>query len=43
MVTEVADFQTHGELWKWSTAKPSRIEYSVLPSVVIQAAWWQFP
>lgn len=43
MVTEVVDFQTHGELWKWSTAKPSRIEYSVLPGVVVQAQWWQFP
>jgi len=43
MVTEVADFETHGELWKWKVAKPLRIEFSVLPSVVVQAAWWQFP
>lgn len=43
MVTEVVDFVTHGELWKWSQAKPSRIEYSVTPGVVIHAQWWQFP
>lgn len=43
LVTEVVDFQTHGELWKWSTAKPLRIEYSVLPNVVVHARWWQFP
>lgn len=43
MVTEVADFDTHGNLWKWRTAKPSRIEYSVLPGVTILARWWQFP
>lgn len=43
MVTEVVDFITHGELWKWSVGKPLRIEYSVLPNVVVQAAWWQFP
>lgn len=43
MVTEVADFDTHGELWKWKVSKPSRIEYSVLPGVVVAARWWQFP
>lgn len=43
MVTEVVDFDTHGELWKWRVQKPSRIEYSVLPGVVITALWWQFP
>lgn len=43
LVTEVVDFITHGELWKWSVAKPLRIEYSVLPSVVVHARWWQFP
>lgn len=43
MVTEVVDFQTHGELWKWAVQKPSRIEYSVLPGVSIEARWWQFP
>lgn len=43
MVTEVADFDTHGEMWKWKTAKPSRIEFSVLPGVVVHARWWQFP
>lgn len=42
-VTEVADFDTHGELWKWKVSKPSRIEYSVLPGVVVSARWWQFP
>lgn len=43
LVTEVSDFMTHGELYRWSTAKPLRIEYSVLPGVTIAARWWQFP
>lgn len=43
MVTEVVDFDTHGELWKWRVQKPSRIEYSVLPGVVVTARWWQWP
>lgn len=43
MVTEVLDFITHGELLRWHQAKPLRIEYSILPGVVIQARWWQFP
>lgn len=43
MVTEVLDYDTHGELMKWRQAKPTRIEYSILPGVTIAARWWQFP
>lgn len=43
MVTEVLDATTHGELWQFAKKLPERVEYSVLPGVVIRARWWQFP
>ena len=43
MVTQVMDYETHGELMRWRQSKPSRIEYSITPGVVLQAQWWQFP
>lgn len=43
LVTEVLDYVTHGELLRWRQAKPTRIEYSILPGVTIAARWWQFP
>lgn len=43
MVTSFIDSQTHGELWKFPVQTPRRLEYSILPGVVIQAQWWQFP
>lgn len=43
MVTEVLDATTHGELWQFQKKLPERVEYSVLPGVVIRARWWQFP
>lgn len=43
LVTEVFDVNWHGGLWTWSTAKPTAIEYSILPGVHLQVRWWQFP
>lgn len=43
MVTELADFNWHGGLWRFSGTRPHRVEYSILPGVTIQARWWQFP
>jgi hypothetical protein len=43
MVTELVDFQTHGELWRFAQQNPRRVEYSIIPGVVVQARWWQFP
>lgn len=43
LVTEVADFVTHGEIWRWREAKPLRIEYSILPGVTISARWHWWP
>jgi len=43
MVTAINDSETHGELWRFPTQTPRRLEYSILPGVVIQAQWWQFP
>jgi len=41
LVTEIADFNTHGNLWTWTISLPTRIEYSVTPGVVIHARWWR--
>lgn len=41
LVTEIADFNTHGNLWTWTTPLPTRIEYSVTPGVVVHARWWR--
>lgn len=43
MVTELQDLETHGELWRFKLQRPRRVEYSIIPGVVIQAQWWQFP
>lgn len=43
LVTEVLDANYHGALWAWATAKPQRVEYSILPGVHLQVRWWQFP
>lgn len=43
LVTQVMDFITHGEMLRWQHAKPTRIEYSILPGVIMEARWWQFP
>lgn len=43
MVSAVQDFQTHGELWKFPVQTPAQLQYSILPGVVLQARWWQFP
>lgn len=43
LVTEVADFNTHGQLWVWQIALPTRVEYSVTPGIEIQVRWWQLP
>ena len=43
LVTEVRDFHTHGELWLWQIALPTRVEYSISPGVVLSVRWWQFP
>jgi hypothetical protein len=43
MVTAINDSETHGELWRFPTQTPRRLEYSILPNVVVQAQWWQFP
>jgi len=43
MVTAMNDAETHGELWRFPIQTPRRLEYSVLPGVVVQAQWWQFP
>lgn len=43
MVTELADFNWHGGLWRFSGTRPERIEYSILPGVTLEARWWQFP
>lgn len=43
LVTEVLDANYHGALWAWSTPKPSRVEYSIIPGVHLQVRWWQFP
>lgn len=43
MVTEILNATTHGELWQFAWKLPERVEYSVLPGVVIQARWWQAP
>lgn len=43
MVSAVEDFQTHGELWKFPVQTPAQLQYSILPGVVLEARWWQFP
>ena len=43
MVSAINDSETHGELWRFPIQTPRRLEYSILPGVVIQAQWWQFP
>lgn len=43
MCTEIVDAITHRELWRFHTATPHAIEYSVLPQVEIFARYWLFP
>lgn len=43
MVSALQDFQTHGELWKFPVQTPAQLQYSILPGVVLEARWWQFP
>lgn len=43
MVTEVLEADYHGALWRWQQQKPERLSYSILPGVVLEARYWQFP
>lgn len=43
MVTELLDADFHGALWRWQQQKPERLSYSILPGVVLEARYWQFP
>jgi len=43
LVTEVFDAHWHGGMWRWETALPTAIDYSVLPGVVVEVRYWQYP
>lgn len=43
MVTELLDANYHGAIWRWAQQKPERLSYSILPGVVLEARYWQFP